>query len=365
MLAAAALLVQSAGQQVGWGFQFQYPGFIIAMSVVVLLFALSLFGLFYVSVGGCNSNLNQLANKEGYVGTFFKGVLATVLSTPCSAPFLGPALGFAFTQSKLNVLLMFFMIGLGMAAPYLVLSLKPDWIRFIPKPGVWMEKLKESFGFILLATVVWLLYVLGSESGIEAVTWTSSFLVTVAFAAWIISRFTDLNSTQERKIKVWSLAAVVVLGSFYFCIATRPGIGFIGDAAKASTAAAAHDQVDNGITWQPLDLKKLDEYRFQGKTVLLDFTAQWCLTCKVNEQTVLSNQAVVDKLKALKVVTMRADWTSQDATITKLLHKFNRSGVPLYVIFPGSKADEPIVLPEVITTSLVLSDLDQAGPSKN
>ena len=259
------------------------------------------------------------------------------------------------------------MIGLGMAAPYLLLSLKPDWIRFIPKPGVWMEKLKESFGFILLATVVWLLYVLGSESGIEAVTWTSSFLVTVAFAAWLISRFTDLNSTQERKIKVWSLAAVVVLEvSFYFCIATRPGIGFIGDAAKApSNTAAAHDQVDNGIPWQPLDLKKLDEYRNQGKTVLLDFTAQWCLTCKVNEQTVLSNQAVVDKLKDLKVVTMRADWTSQDATITKLLHKFNRSGVPLYVIFPGSKSDEPIVLPEVITTSLVLSDLDQAGPSKN
>ncbi len=310
--------------------------------------------------------MNELANKEGYVGTFFKGVLATVLSTPCSAPFLGPALGFAFTQSKLNVVLIFFMIGLGMAAPYLLLSLKPDWIRFIPKPGVWMEKLKESFGFILLATVVWLLYVLGSESGIEAVTWTSSFLVTVAFAAWLISRFTDLNSTQERKIKVWSLAAVVVLGSFYFCIATRPGIGFIGDAAEGPRIQP--QLTIKSITasrGSSLDLKKLDEYRNQGKTVLLDFTAQWCLTCKVNEQTVLSNQAVVDKLKDLKVVTMRADWTSQDATITKLLHKFNRSGVPLYVIFPGSKSDEPIVLPEVITTSLVLSDLDQAGPSKN
>src|SRR5262249_4843335 len=153
---------------------------------------------------------------------FFKGVLATVLSTPCTAPFLGTALGFAFAQPPLTVALIFFTIGLGMSAPYLVFSAKPDLMKFAPKPGVWMEKLKESLGFILLATNVWLLYVLGNQVGIEGVTWTLAFLVSIAFAAWIIARFTDLTSTNARKYTVWAIAAVIVGVSFVSFIATKP-----------------------------------------------------------------------------------------------------------------------------------------------
>jgi len=361
LLAGVVLAIQAAGNKVGWGFQFQYPGFVIAMSVVVLLFALSLFGLFYIQVSAGQAQLDQLANKEGYAGTFFKGVLATVLSTPCTAPFLGTALGFAFSQPPLTVALIFFTIGLGMSAPYLLFSAKPDLMRFAPKPGVWMEKLKESLGFILLATDVWLMYVLGAQVGIEGVVWVLAFQVAIAFAAWLIARYTDLSSSNERKYKVWAIAAVVVGLSFYFFIATKPGIGFVGGG---TVPMAGGPTTVDGITWEPLNLDKLDKDLASGKTVLLDFTAQWCLTCKVNEQTILASKPVVDKLKALHVVTMRADWTSQDATITKLLNKFNRSGVPLYVIFPAGHRDDPIVLPELVTQPIVIDALDKAGPSK-
>jgi len=362
LLGLVVLAIQAAGQQVGWGFQFQYPGFIIAMSVIVLLFALSLFGLFFVSVDAGTNELNKLASKEGYLGTFFKGVLATVLSTPCTAPFLGTALGFAFTQNPFSILLIFFAIGLGMSSPYLVLSAKPEWMGFMPKPGVWMEKLKESFGFILLATVLWLLYVLGTEVGTEGVIWTGAFLLAVAFSAWLISRFTDLTSARSRKFKVWSLAAVVTMVSFYFCIAIRPGIGFLSSPGS-SAVPVAHSDSTSGINWLPFDYEQFNQARAAHKTVLLDFTAQWCLTCKVNEQYILSSQPVIDKLKALDVVTMRVDYTKQDKSITDLLHKFKRSGVPLYVIFPAGKPNKPDVLPEVITQDLMLKHLEQAGPS--
>jgi thiol:disulfide interchange protein DsbD len=358
LLAAIVLGIQAAGNKVGWGFQFQYPGFVIGMSVVVLLFALSLFGLFYIQVNAGQAQLDKLANKEGYAGTFFKGVLATVLSTPCTAPFLGTALGFAFSQSPLTVAMIFFTIGLGMCSPYLLFSARPDLMKFAPKPGVWMEKLKESLGFILLATDVWLMWVLGAQVGVEAVVWNLAFLVAIAFAAWLIARFTDLTSSNQRKYTVWGIAAVITVAAFYFFICVE-----FAEAAKRASIAAAPTSAD-GITWEPLDLKKLTDDVNGGKTVFLDFTAQWCLTCKVNENTVLATAPVVEKMKALHVVTMRADWTSQDANITKLLNKFNRSGVPLYVIFPAGKASDPIVLPEVITQGIVLDDLDKAGPSR-
>lgn len=367
-LALIVILVQQAGQKIGWGFQFQYPGFVIAMSVIVLLFALSLFGLFYIQVNVGQESLDKLASKEGFVGTFFKGVLATVLSTPCTAPFLGTALGFAFAKSPWVVLAIFFTIGLGMSLPYIVLTANPAWMKFIPKPGVWMEKFKESLGFILLATVVWLLSVLGSQVGTDGVIWTSGFLVAVAFAAWLIARFTDLSSEPRRKFTVWAIAASCVVASFYFCIAIRPGIGFLvpATAMESSPLQSSEGPVtEGGITWLPFNVDALNKALTDGKTVLIDFTAQWCLTCKVNETTVLMSSPVRDKLKALNVVTMKADWTKQDPTITKLLNKFGRSGVPLYVIFPAGNPTQPIVLPEVITQSMMVEKLSEAGPSKS
>ncbi len=355
VLAAIVIAIQATGRTVGWGFQFQYPGFLIAMSALVLLFAMSLFGLFYVSVPG-QTKVDQLANKEGYSGTFFKGVLATILSTPCTAPFLGTALGFAFAQPWWTVTLIFFTIGLGMSLPYLVLTAKPEWMRFMPKPGVWMEKFKESLGFVLLATVAWLLGVLGSELGIEGIIGTTYFLIALAFAAWIVGRFTDLTSEQGRKVIVYSLAAAIVAASFYFFVYPLPGIGL-------KTQPVAKSDAESPIKWQPFTVEALDKALAEHKTVLLDFTADWCLTCKFNEKTVLESEPVVEKIKALNVVPMKADWTVQDPTITQLLNKFNRSGVPLYVIFPAGKQTQPIVLPEVINQQMMLEKLEEAGRS--
>jgi thiol:disulfide interchange protein DsbD len=360
-IAMVILIVQSTGKSVGWGFLFQYPAFLIGMSVIVLLFSLSLFGLFYINLPGASQQVDQLARKEGLTGTFFKGVLATVLSTPCSAPFLGTAVGFALTQNAFSVLSIFFAIGLGMASPYVILMLKPEWIKFIPKPGMWMERFKESMGFVLLVTVLWLLYVLGSLVGSDGVVRTLGFLIAISFATWLVNSFTSLRSKPSTIYGMWGMALLVVAMSFYLCYASQPGYGLIVQQEKIL------DNLPEGastIQWKPYTEADLNSAVADSKTVMLDFTADWCLTCKVNERTVLQSAPVVDRLKALKVVTMKVDWTTQDPVITKLLNKFNRSGVPLYVIFPAKNATAPIVLPEVITPNLVVQKLNEAGASQ-
>jgi thiol:disulfide interchange protein len=359
LLAGILIAVRAAGGSAGWGFLFQLPGFLIGMCVVVLLFALSLFGLFYISLPNQDS-VDKLASRNDLIGTFFKGVLATVLSTPCTAPFLGTALGFAFTQSSFIIALIFLTIGVGMALPYFVLLLRPDMLKFMPKPGVWMERFKESMGFVLMATVVWLLYILGQTTGTDGVIRAVAFLVAIAFAAWIIASFTNLSSTSSRKSSIWGVALSVVAISFYACYGSLPGYG-LTTVKQVSTAPSAG--AGGAIDWKPYDLSELEKTLKSGKTVFVDFTADWCLTCKVNERNVLDSKPVTEKLKALNVVTMQADYTNQNPAIGKILAKFNRSGVPLYIIFPGKNPTRPIVLPEVITQDLVLKALDQAGAS--
>ncbi len=362
-LALVVLGIRAAGQSVGWGFQFQYPGFVIIMSTIVLLLALSLFGLFYVSFSAGQDGLDKLASKEGFVGTFFKGVLATTLSTPCTAPFLGTALGFAFAQPEWVVLGIFFMSGLGMSLPYLLFTAFPSLMKFCPKPGVWMEKFKESMGFVLMATVVWLLFVLGQQVGPEGQMWATYFLLTIALSSWIISRYTDLTSTQDKKIKVWSVAAVISLAGGYFFILNQPSIALSLGGVKAKTEVASTEAADSTV-WKPFTIKTLQESVAQNKTIFLDFTADWCLTCKSNEKLFLNTPEVKEKFRELKVDTIKADWTTQDPDITKILNRFGRSGVPLYVVIPAGRPKERIVLPEVINQGLVLETLSKAGPSK-
>lgn len=377
VLALIVLSVRAAGQSVGWGFQFQYPGFVIGMCVIVLLLSLSLFGMFYVAPPPGQDGLDKLANREGYLGTFFKGVLATTLSTPCTAPFLGAALGFAFAQPPLIVLGIFFASGLGMALPYVFLTANPKWMKFLPKPGAWMEKFKECMGFILLATVIWLLGVLASQVGSEGVMWTSFFLLSVSISAWIISRYTDLSSTTEQKVKAWSAALIVFGLGFYLFVyqqkSIMQGLTATNSASNVSTissSAKTASRVEEGITaleiaWVPFSVDSLNEALNSGKTVFLDFTADWCLTCKVNEKTVLDTAIVKDKFKELDVLTMKADWTNRDPDITKLLSRFKRSGVPLYVVFPAGRPGEPHPLPDgILTADMVIDALKEAGASQ-
>lgn len=364
-LALVVIALKAGGQSIGWGFQFQYPGFLIAMCAVVLLMSLSFFGLFYVNITVGQGEIDKLSQGEGFVGTFFKGVLATVLSTPCTAPLLAPALGFAFAEPAYIVLSIFFAAGLGMSLPYLLLTLNPAWLQKLPKPGAWMEKFKQSMGFILLATMVWLDYVLTRQIGAEPASFINYWLVTLAFSAWIVATFTDLTSTSARRMKVYAIA-VLVLGSVsWLCIFAQPQVmSALNPSAATSGGEKAVTTGGDGSGWQPFSVSELNAQLSANKMVLLDFTADWCQTCQVNEKTVLSNSAVQDKLKELNVVKMRADWTRQDPDITKLLSKFGRAGVPLYVIFPAGKAESPIVLPEVITVQLVVDELNKAGQSK-
>ncbi|MBX9769820.1 MAG: thioredoxin family protein [Candidatus Obscuribacterales bacterium] len=358
-LAVVVLALKSFGQSIGWGFQFQHPGFLIAMSAIVLVLSLSLMGLFYVSPPTtAQSEVDRMANREGALGTFGKGVLATLLSTPCTAPFLGTAIGFGFSQPAWVLLTIFFVVSIGMASPYILLTAQPKWMRYLPKPGAWMEQFKEAMGFMLLATVVWLLSVLGQQVGLFGVVNTLAFLLSVALSTWIIGRFITLSSSTARKYTTWFAALAICAACYQLFIPP------IFDPANQPSATTKPEE-SNGLTWLPYTKESLDANLRSGKTVFLDFTADWCLTCKVNEQTVIATQPVIDKIKALDIVTMKADWTRQNPEISALLQKFGRSGVPLYVIFPSNDPEHPIVLPEVITQGLILEKLDLAGQSKS
>jgi len=361
LLGLIVVSLQAAGQKIGWGFQFQQPIFLMVMSVLVLLFGLSLFGLFDFSLSFGQKTVDNLAEKEGVVGDFFKGVLATVLSTPCTAPFLGTALGFAFVQSWSVTLTIFVAIGTGMCSPYLMLICAPEYLKFLPKPGDWMTSLKEAFGFILIATVIWLVSILYYQVSATLVIAFMYFLLSVSFAVWLLHNFTNLASSNRRLLTVRTLALLIILASGYFFIYANKDLLFQTTTNNTATGSSS----DAGENTESFDPKRLDDALNNGKTVFLDFTAKWCLTCQLNENTVINTKEVRDKLHALNVVFLKADWTRQDPAVTKLLRKFERSGVPLYVIFPGKDTNKPIVLPELITKEMVLSKLDQAGASMN
>ena len=361
VLASFVIVLQAAGQRVGWGFQFQEPLFVIVMASIVFAFGLSLFGVFEIrlptrALEGVGNVLQKHEAETGYAPSFFEGVFATILATPCTAPFLGTALGFAFAQPWWGILLIFSTVAVGMAFPYILLTSKPAWMKFLPKPGAWMETAKQFMGFFMMATLLWLLYVLGKQLGMEAIIWTGAFLLTVGLASWIIGRFLTLSSSRTRAIVVWLIAGFIVVAGWW---------GLLGDVMTArdvleagvSTPSAPSNH--GGITWEGFDRSKLESLLDAKSPVLIDFTAEWCLTCKVNEKTVLSDPDVVSKIRESGITTMRADWTNRNPEITALLSKFGRSGVPLYVVFPQGRPTEPIVLPEVITKSILLDAVEK------
>ena len=347
-LAVLLIALKGAGHDVTWGgFQFTNPYFVLALSVIVLVFALNLFGVFEISLPQpVTRNLLSTSERKDLLGSFFQGVFATVLATPCTAPFLGTALGFAFTQSAAIILAMFIAIAAGMSAPYLLLSAQPAWLRFLPRPGPWMLHVKQFMGFLLLATLLFLLYVVGAQRGLEGAIWASCFLLVISVACWMKGAFVVPTAPAVKRIVVLVLMVLLVIGS---------GVYFIGDKFQSAKIASLDSQIRGD--WQPFTPERLQTELEQGRTVFVDFTAAWCLTCKFNEASVLEAQDVREAFQRHGIVKLKADWTNGDPVITKLLQQFGRPGVPLYVLYPG-KNEEPIVFPELLTKSMILDKLE-------
>jgi thiol:disulfide interchange protein len=350
-LAILLIALKSAGREITWAFQFTNPYFVVVMSAVVLVFALNLFGVFEISLPQfANRGVIGWTAREGDAGSFFQGVFATVLATPCTAPFLGTALGFAFTQSGWTILLMFLAIAAGMASPYFLLSAQPAWLRLLPKPGPWMVHVKQLMGFLLLATLLFLLAVLGAERGVEAIIWTSCFLLVLSLACWMKGAFiVPTASFTARLVSGVLMLALVVGGAWYF----------IGEKFAGAKTVSAETQTVGG--WQPFTPQLLESELKQGRAVFVDFTAAWCLTCKFNEANVLESAAVRDAFQRTGITKIKADWTNADPAITKILKQFGRPGVPMYVLYPGNHA-EPILFPELLTKNLILEKLETVSP---
>jgi thiol:disulfide interchange protein DsbD len=356
VLAAIVISVKASGIIPGWGMQFGSPIFIVCLTTLVTLVALNLFGVFEVVLGGRVSNTaGELASKHGAAGAFFNGVLATTLATPCTAPFLAPALGFAFAQSAGIIVLIFLAVGLGLASPYILLSWNPAWLKFLPKPGAWMEKFKIAMGFPMLATVVWLFQIAASSYG-KNVLWLGVFLVVVAFAAWIFGEFVQRGRTHKTLAAI--IALLLLIGGYAFALEKE--LDWRAPYVQTQTNGSLKESAD-GIDWQPWSPEAVAQARAAGKIVLVDFTADWCLTCQVNKKTSIEIPSVRKKLKDLDAVALVGDNTHFPKNIAEELQRFQRAGVPLVLVYPKNPDAQPVALPEVLTPGIVLDALDNAA----
>ena len=341
MLAALVIAVQAAGHRAGWGMQFQSPFFIVILCVLVTLVALNLFGVFEVTLsGGTLTAADKLARKHGNSGAFFNGVLATLLATPCTAPFLAPALGFAFAQPAPVVVLFFVTIAAGLAAPYIVLSWHPAWLRFLPKPGLWMERFKVAMGFPMLATAVWLFTLTQTYYGKRA-WWLGLFLVLAAVAMWVFGEFFQ-RGRNHRGVALGLALAVLGLG-YVFAVETK--LRWREPLPPDATAALAMPAPD-GVVWQPWSDEAVTHARAEGHPVLVDFTADWCVTCNAIVKPALERPEVKAKLKEVNAVALIADYTRFPPAITEELARFQRAGVPLVLVYPAETKAPAIILPD-------------------
>jgi thiol:disulfide interchange protein DsbD len=346
VLAALVIALKAGGQRAGWGMQFGNPQFIVGFTVLVTLVALNLFGVFEVTLSGrVMGAAGNLASQHGAAGAFFNGVLATVLATPCTAPFLGAALGFAFVQPAAIIILMFLTIGAGLAAPYVMLSWHPAWLKFLPKPGAWMEYFKIAMGFPMLATAMWLFSLTTTFYG-ERSWWLGIFLVLVSAAAWVLGSFVQRG---RRNRALAGGVAVLLLATGYLWV--LDGKLDWRSPVKESAGKGALAHAPKGYGWQPWSPDAVTQARAEGRPVIVDFTARWCVTCNATVKPALEREEVIRKLTELKAVALLADNTRFPPAITDELARFNRAGVPLVLVYPRDSSQPPMVLPEPLSPS--------------
>jgi thiol:disulfide interchange protein DsbD len=356
VLAGLVIGVKAAGHKAGWGMQFGNPQFLVLLTALVTLVALNLFGLFEINPGGhVMGAAGTLASKHGPAGAFFNGVLATILATPCTAPFLGAALGFAFTQTVGIIVLMFVVVGFGLASPYVILSWQPAWLKFLPKPGAWMERFKIAMGFPMLATAVWLFSLIPLHYGRRSL-WLGLFLVILALAAWIYGEFVQ-RGRAHRGLGL-TAALVVLVGGFLYTVEGQ--LRWRSPASESSLAGSLKEGPD-GIDWQPWSPAAVAQARAQGRPVFVDFTADWCLTCQANKRIAIDVPSVRAKLKQTNALALLGDYTRVPDSITAELNRFGRAGVPLVLVYSKNPSQAPAVLPEVLTPGIVLDALDHAA----
>ena len=355
VLAGVVIGVKRAGEMASWGMQMSNPQFVVLLTVLIMLVALNLFGLFEVTLGSVGAAAGSVATREGAGGAFFNGVLATVLATPCTAPFLAPALGFAFTQTAAVIVLMFVTVALGLAFPYVALSWNPKLLRFLPKPGPWMEKFKVAMGFPMLATGVWLFTVSIEYYG-GRVLWFGIFLTVIAMAAWVFGEFFQ-RGTGRRGLAL-GIAGALTLGGVVFGLEGQMQWRTPTDPLEAK--AGVVQDFPGGIRWHRWSPEAVAKAREAGQPVLVDFTAKWCATCIWNKKTSIDIESVGAVMADKNFKAFRADYTRRPDYITEELRDRGRAGVPLVLVFPADKTREPEMLPELLTADTVLNALKGA-----
>jgi thiol:disulfide interchange protein DsbD len=339
VLVGVLLGLRAAGATLGWGFQFQSPVFLALMAALLFFMGLSLAGQFEIGLTLTSAG-GALASKGGYSGSFFTGVLAVVVATPCTAPFMGAAIGYALSQSAVVTFAVFTAIALGLAAPYVALTLQPAWTRVLPKPGAWMEVLRQAISVPIFITVIGLAWVLVGAYGTGLLLSLLYSLLLIAIAGWFLGRW---------PLQRWStIVAAVILLAVVAISALAP--------KKLTTASETLAPAETTGLWQPWSQDAVNRSLGSGQPVFVDFTASWCLSCQVNERIALTHPEVIQAFQAHNVVLMKADWTRHDEEITHALAALDRSGVPAYALYtPGQSA--PVMLPEVLTPGIVIDAL--------
>jgi thiol:disulfide interchange protein DsbD len=354
-LALVVVVLQSSfGLNIGWGFQFQYPEYVIALATVVFVFGLSMLGIFELPTLGANK-ANELSNHGGWLEYFMIGVFATLLATPCSAPFLGTGIGFAFTLPAWGIFAFFAVAGLGLASPFLLVAFYPPFFKILPNPGAWMDTFKEVMGFSLIATTIWLVDVLGAQTGLEGTTGFLLFLLFVSLSAWIFGKWGSVIESGARQIQAFVLAILISTAAGFFFLET--------DFTEADTRKEVSDlnnlDFSEEVPWQPFSDAAITKLKADKKAIFIDFTADWCLSCKVNEKNVLETETVRNALKENGIIPVKADWTRRDDEISDWLKRYGKAGVPFYLVIGTNGSVQP--LPEVLTTGIVLKALKKAS----
>lgn len=348
-LAGIVAAIKAGGGAAGWGMQFQSPGFIAFMVIILTAFAMSFFGVFEVWLpGSATTKMDAAGHKAGLVGAFFTGALLVLLSTPCSAPFLGTAMGFAFTASTPVLFLFFTAAGLGLALPYLLVSAFPATLKVLPKPGKWMVTLQKAMGILLLATVAWLLWIVNEQAGEMGVALFVGFILGTVVVSFAIGKIAPPG--KNFKSEVLGLTGGAIAFAFAWFTNIAPQYEKVLD--ERFNARMAQQVLEGG--WYRYSPELVAEFAKAGKTVFIDVSADWCLTCKANEAAVLSDPALLQKLDSAGVVRMKADWTRETPEVNELLYSMGKSGVPAYAIYPKGDKSKQVVLPELLTSGLIL-----------